>query len=242
MKRRAFTLIELLIVVAIISILAAIAIPNFLHAQIRAKIARSLADMHSIGTAVECFRADTQLDLCDWWDSGDPINQEPKYVAIGYAHTTLYDLTIPSRGRSMNIVYNVLTTPLAYIAAIPRDPFLRIKSYTECLALHIDADACRVLNALVGTYMYADRDGHQYGGAPVDHNVGAFWPAYAPTYGLRPMQIGEWVILGVGPDDRPESVNLYQRRGIPYDPSNGLISQGDLFVRSSGEVSNGGAR
>lgn len=53
-----FTLIELLIVVAIIAILAAIAVPNFLEAQVRAKVARSLADMRSMATALESYAVD----------------------------------------------------------------------------------------------------------------------------------------------------------------------------------------
>ncbi len=56
--KNAFTLIELLIVVAIIGILAAIAVPNFLNAQTRAKISRVAADQKSLATALEQYRLD----------------------------------------------------------------------------------------------------------------------------------------------------------------------------------------
>ena len=59
--KNAFTLIELLIVVAIIGILAAIAVPNFLNAQVRAKIAKVESEMKSIDTALESYRLDNNM-------------------------------------------------------------------------------------------------------------------------------------------------------------------------------------
>ncbi|MFH1737847.1 MAG: prepilin-type N-terminal cleavage/methylation domain-containing protein [bacterium] len=58
MKQSSFTLIELLIVVAIIGILAAIAVPNFLNAQMKALVTRVQADMHAFEKAYDMYRLD----------------------------------------------------------------------------------------------------------------------------------------------------------------------------------------
>lgn len=95
-NRQAFTLIELLIVVAIIGILAAIAVPNFLNAQTRAKVSRAVADLRSIGTALEMYR----LDNNDYM--------------LGPITLSAY---------MGDRIWQQLTTPISYLGGFLQDPF-----------------------------------------------------------------------------------------------------------------------
>ncbi len=57
MGRKGFTLVEIMIVVAIIALLAAIAIPNLLRARHNANEAAAQATLKTISTAMESYRA-----------------------------------------------------------------------------------------------------------------------------------------------------------------------------------------
>ncbi len=104
-SRNAFTLIELLIVVAIIGILAAIAVPNFLNAQTRAKIARVKSDMKALGTALESYFIDH--------------NHYPNFQGW----------EVPARYNPVSFHLIPLTTPVAYISSVNlKDPFLEVIS------------------------------------------------------------------------------------------------------------------
>lgn len=107
--RHAFTLIELLIVVAIIAILAAIAVPNFLEAQVRSKVSRVKSDLRTMRTAVESYAVDwntvprmsfgTAFGFNDTW--GEGADNEPVFGTL-----------------TPNI-----TTPVSYITSLFKDPF-----------------------------------------------------------------------------------------------------------------------
>lgn len=58
-KAKGFTLIELMIVIAIIAILAAILVPNFLRARAQGQLTACKSNLKNIGTALEMYSTDS---------------------------------------------------------------------------------------------------------------------------------------------------------------------------------------
>ncbi|MBI1388872.1 MAG: prepilin-type N-terminal cleavage/methylation domain-containing protein [bacterium] len=109
-KRKAFTLIELLIVVAIIGILAAIAVPNFLNAQMRAKVAKAESELRTLSTALESYSIDN--------------NMYPPWVnENGVARN--------GGGLGISFRYHALTSPVSYLSSVPIDPFIDQKKENQ---------------------------------------------------------------------------------------------------------------
>jgi prepilin-type N-terminal cleavage/methylation domain-containing protein len=66
-KRGGFTLVEIMIVVAIIALLAAIAVPGFLRARKRSQASKIINDLRLIDGAVDQYAIETTKK------SGDPV-------------------------------------------------------------------------------------------------------------------------------------------------------------------------
>ena len=71
-KHGRFTLVEIMIVVAIIALLAAIAVPGFLRARKRSQASKILNDLRMIDSAVDQYAIETGrktgdvVDIADW--------------------------------------------------------------------------------------------------------------------------------------------------------------------------------
>ena len=205
-----------LFVVAIIAILAAIAVPNFLEAQTRSKVARSLADMRSLATAIEAYRVDdNKLPPCDY-------------------HR---DVTAPKEW--WGYVPRILTSPIAYITSLPMMPFVDDGLYQVWINL---APESHTKENQTYTYVWDITPFTRR--LPVEAHYMAHPNAIAarvpasydgPGSGLGDFIVNinkaGYLLYNCGPDRIDSTVWLCPS---PYDASNGTTSFGDVYYFGSG--------
>jgi prepilin-type N-terminal cleavage/methylation domain-containing protein len=203
--KRCFTLIELLIVVAIIAILAAIAVPNFLEAQTRSKIARISSDMRTAATGLEAYYVDHNKYPFDH------RNDRGRGLVTGHF---------------FNYV-SMISTPVAYLTSgnLP-DPFYSPDDQVE---IGQKVTSFRYFNYGYGqgSTNWGDTiDGSRhpvnvYAGRDILPTPGYCLRSYGPD---RQNQNSEWLIGG---PHVPMNGGLLGVNAI-YDATNGTISLGDL--------------
>ncbi len=113
-NRKGFTLVEIMIVVAIIALLAAIAVPGFLRARKRSQASRILNDLRMIDSALDQYAIETNkksndpVGTADWTSyvkKGSPLyNTGNSLLGTSYGAQTVDQIPqVPSTD------YNVLS-------------------------------------------------------------------------------------------------------------------------------------
>lgn len=227
----AFTLIELLIVVAIISILAAIATPNFLEAQVRAKVSRARSDMRTVATGLEGYKVDNRA-----YPEGtdNPAKMAPELVArLGSLAPGFYALrTRGSGGEIAGIHFWTLTTPVAYIAEMPTDPFAR-GSRTVPFAYRNAKETKDgwILTSVGPDHDLLAEDGRGNDPPKMDNPLSTAVDGKSPA---RIADINERAVIHFIEGTGPYSYEARRRfekylSDLSYDPTNGTLSDGDLY-------------
>lgn len=207
MNRSGFTLIELLIVVAIIAILAGIAIVNLLQAQARAKTSRVMADMKTVGDAMEIYLLD---------NSNYPVANDGMYPGTGfYCWWTMVE------NGSRNYSGSLLTSPVAYLSRMPNDVFnKRPKRF-------IDGGPAGKTYSFWGNILTP---------GVVSERLDS-WIEEMSVLGENFPDMFYWMLSSPGPDCEFWHDQKRLPQSFLYDPTNGTISLGDLSLCNVGWVS-----
>jgi len=138
---RGFTLIELMIVVAIIAILAGILIPNFVNARSQAQTAACESNLRAIATALELYYADNQVYPTASGTAVQPalltangvayLNNTPKDPAAQTA-TATYSLTTSQATNGNAATYSIVCPGAHAGSTLAKLPLVGGTSGTSC--------------------------------------------------------------------------------------------------------------
>ena len=211
---RAFTLVELLIVTAIIGILAMIAIPNLQLAMVRSKIAAAKANISACASALEAYRLEQK-------------NLPPsRYYCLAYGEeiTKKYFET-PWE----------LTSPVAYLSLRPLDPF-----YTFPGASREDrGQTIKYRHAGFGFFngMPTEEGMWVPTSYPRDNGDYIFYNNASEEHPVSqcPVEYGLW---SVGPIPKTD-IGLHTLEPVPshtwYSPTNGTMTSGIIVRLNTGQ-------
>src|SRR5437867_4731146 len=116
-KRRAgFTLVEIMIVVAIIALLAAIAVPGFLRARKRSQASRILNDLRMIDAAVDQYAIETNKKSNDVVGTADWTNYVKKGCSLYNTGATIFGTAYG--GQTVDIIPQVPSADYASLSDV----------------------------------------------------------------------------------------------------------------------------
>ncbi len=201
---KAFTLIELLIVVAIIAILAAIAVPNFLEAQTRAKVSRVKADLRTLATGIESYTVDYNKPPFDWAE----------------------DVSFPY------YLHSGISTPVSYVSSGARLTDVFADNRQSSFFNPNDIRERFRYRAFGQEYLSGGVPGSPFSGLP-----GPSAPGNQKALDVH----GAWFLVSKGPDasNAPlpqgfsDGNNEDDWLWLPYDPTNGTVSSGEVIRSQS---------
>jgi len=209
---KGFSLLELLIVIAIISIITAIVVPNLMSANIRAKVSGVKADMGSIAIALEDYKVDYGE-----YPKDSRFSRSTLYTSDVIAQPDqAFDGKNGSDDDNDAIGLGYLIYPKAgfeptYLKRIAGDPFNN----------NGEEDWNGTSGAHNHHYLYYT--GKWSASGPVDCTSSDDSPQY-------------WALVSYGPDkDKDITSYANAKKAVAdgtnlYDPDNGIVSSGDIVI------------